>query len=134
MTIVTGHGMDVMDTLPVKISGVHGPDIQTATAYCRVATQAGIPGIIGVSPVTGPATNSLMDTHQGPVIFGSGLVSPIGGMALHADPLHRIIRYQDGRITKIHIWFPELIGSQMHPVGPEIEPGKRVAFFSFVKD
>ena len=87
MTIGAGHGMDVIGTGPVKIGGVHGHYIQTAAGHRRVTGLTGISGIIGVPPVTGPAADSLMDANRRSVVFASGLVGPVGSMALDADGL-----------------------------------------------
>jgi len=102
MTIQTGHVVYVMGTLTIPVRGVHGHHIQTAAGDCRVTFLTGIPCIIGVSLVTGPAGNSLVDTHRRTVILGPGLVFPAGRMTLHANALHRVIRHQDRPCSIIH--------------------------------
>ena len=94
MTIDTDHGMDVVGTFPVPVGGIHGHHIPVTAGDCRVTGLAGIPGIVGMSAVTGPAADSFVHPHGGAVILGSGLVGPVGGMALHADALYRIIGHQ----------------------------------------
>ena len=102
MTIQAGHVVNVMGTLTVPVGCVHGHHVQAAAGYSRVTFFTGIPCIIGVPLMTGTAGNSLMNTHRCPVILAPCLVFPVGGMALHTDALHRVVRYQYPLFSIIH--------------------------------
>ena len=91
MTIGASHGVDIVRTLPVIIGGIHGLHLQPATGYSGMTGLTGIPGIIGMSLVTGCATDPLMHSGGGSVIFRTRFMCPVGGMALHAYALDRII-------------------------------------------
>lgn len=134
MAIHAEHAVNVVGAFPVHIGGIHGHNIQVAAADCRVTGPAGIPGVVGVSSVTGPAAYSLMHTHRGTVVPGPRLVSPVGGMALDADVLQGIIGNQYRNISIIHVRFPELICTEVHPVGADIQARERITLFPFIKN
>jgi hypothetical protein len=78
MTIRTLHKVNVVGTLPLKVGCIHLFHIPVAAGYRRVAGITGIPGIVGMVTVAGPAADPLMHAHRGAVIFTSGFVRPVG--------------------------------------------------------
>jgi len=133
MTIQTCHGVNIVGTFPVKISGIHGFHITAATGHRRVTGQACGTCIVGVPPVAGPATQPFMYSCGGPVILSPRFVSPVGSMALHAESLNRIIGHQHRVFIPVHIGFSEQIHPQVQTIGSKVVTGKGVPALPLVK-
>jgi hypothetical protein len=125
--------MDVVGTVTFQISSVHDHHISSTTCHSRVTGLAGIPGIVGVPPVTCPAADPFMYTHRGAVIFGPSLVSPVGRVALNTNALQGVVGNQDRLFSLVDVWFPEHIGTEVHPVGTKVETGICISLLPFIE-
>lgn len=133
MAVHTLHGVNVIGTLPAFIRGIHYHYIQITAGDCRVTGIAGPQRIVRMVAVACQAADSFMYTGGSTIVLRPCFMGPVGGMALHADALNRIVGNKYRLSLVIDIGFPEQIGAKVHPVGAQIKGGILVPGLSLIK-